>query len=184
MIRKSTVILLLVITIGFLSACGSKGENPADIESGGEEEFNRQGQFNNRADLTGEVASVEGNTITLKVIEIPQFRNDRENRTPRPDRTPGAFRTPGARGGEGPAGNRQRLQGTPNYTGETKKITLPEGVHITTMVRGENGVQENEVDIKTVKSGEILQVWYKDQNQNEIERVRIGMGMGMRNNRG
>lgn len=60
-----------------------------------------------------------------------------------------------------------------NYTGETTSIIIPEGVSITKMTRGENGAQNSELAIGDIESGDILQVWFADEDEGVVERVSI-----------
>lgn len=59
------------------------------------------------------------------------------------------------------------------YTGETKTITIPEGVSITKMSRGDNGAQQTELAITDIKAGDIMQVWFSDEANSVVERVSI-----------
>ncbi len=88
---------------------------------------------------------------------------------------------PGMASGDGfkMDGDRPPMEGgfTPKmeltYTGETTSITIPEGVSISEMTRGENGVQQEELTIADIKEGDILQIWYSDKDKGVAEKVRI-----------
>ena len=48
-----------------------------------------------------------------------------------------------------------------NYTGKTETITIPDNIPITTYQRGNNGSQQNKLTLSDIKTGMLLQVWYK-----------------------
>lgn len=70
---------------------------------------------------------------------------------------------------------------TPNYTGETKTITIPEGMSVTRTVMGENGREVRDIKLEELKQGDILQVWYSEEDSNVISRVSAG-DLGIRPN--
>jgi hypothetical protein len=173
LMKKIILIISMFIILVSLTGCGSKA-NEEDgatsindsINAIGENPLPRQGQFE-RADLIGEVSEVNGREITLKLIQMPQFqgrRGEGQNGAGRPER---ADRPQG----EG------RTERVINYTGESKIITIPENVDITSFNRGENGPGAIKIDIKDIKAGDMLQIWYSEEDENVITRISLGSFM-------
>ena len=125
----------------------------------------RQGQFS-RPDLSGQVEEIAGNEVKLKLIERPEPKE----------------RTAQAQGG-GDSGQRQNWgqgagagsgQGrTVKFTGETQTLTIPVGVPLTTMTRGQNGPEMKEASLKDIKKGSMLTIWYADKTSKTIARISI-----------
>lgn len=95
-------------------------------------------------DLFGQVKSVSGSTITLALAKTPQQGNT-------PPQNP-----PVAQGQT--ASQAPKNMGSPELTGETKTITIPDGVKITTG----NKDSSKEVSISSIKAGDMLEVTLKD----------------------
>lgn len=237
--RVISILIVLAFMGLMMTGCGEKtgsndnGHNAVNQIDNFNSRPSEQGDGNNRrgpgrmggftrADLTGEVVTVSGKEISLKVIEMPDFGG-------RPDQRPGMRQQEGTEPGKENSSNdsfqlregeggRQRLvpkigindgngetgqrppqgdnpgrrrfaegegnmppQWTPNYTGETKTITIPEGVSVTKTVMGENGMEVVDIKLEELKQGDILQVWYSEEDNSVISRVSVG-NFGMRPN--
>lgn len=115
---------------------------------------NQKGNFA-KADVMGEIDSISGSKLTIKVMEQPQFnRND-------------------AQGQDRQGGTGQPQGKTPGFTGETKTITIPAGTLITTIVRSESGRETKNIELKDITKGNMIQVWYSDKAKGIISRVSI-----------
>lgn len=159
------------------------------------------------ADLTGEITSVSGNQITLKLVKMPSF--SRNVATPSGNSSPGAIggtagnsrqiksgdkpaedtnpggsygnQAPGDNserrgGGDRFQGNGQRSSRMMEYTGETKTITVNDGVSITAMGGrpGDNdGSEKTEFKISDLAKGNVLQVWYSEDDKDTISRITV-----------
>lgn len=241
--RAISLLIVLAYMGLMLTGCGAKNGSNDNIQNAANQTDNynsmpeqgdgynqrgpgRMGGFM-RADLTGEVDSVSGKEITLKVIEMPNFegrpdqrmgmrqqegmeqegteqgKENRENFSLQPRDGDGRRQrlVPkiGVNDGNGETGQqppqednqgRRRFAGgegsmppqwTPNYTGETKTITLPEGVSVTKTVMGENGMEVVDIKLEELKQGDILQIWYSEEDSSVISRVSVG-NFGMRPN--
>ncbi|WCN39264.1 hypothetical protein [Aneurinibacillus uraniidurans] len=119
-----------------------------------------QGKFS-RPDLMGEVESIVGNEVKLKLIEIPE-------RTGAQRQYSGSGQ---GQGGGNTSGSGQAR--TVKYTGQTETVTIPVGVPLITMSRGNNGLEETEVELKSIKKGSILSITYADKTAKTISRVTI-----------
>lgn len=119
------------------------------------------------AGLMGEVTAVQDGSVTLKLIEMPQIqRGQGSGGHVRP--SPGA----GA-----PAGSHPQGQGhgqiTPKYTGETKTVKIPAGVPVTTVTRGQSGMETKNIEVKDIKAGDMLQVWFSDAGKTVVSKVSV-----------
>lgn len=118
-----------------------------------------QGKFS-RPDLMGEVESIVGNEVKLKLIEIPERGAQRQH----------------SDSGQGQGGGNTSGSGqarTVKYTGQTETVTIPVGVPLIAMSRGSNGLEETEVELKSIKKGSILSITYADKKAKTISRVTI-----------
>ncbi|MDF2987247.1 MAG: hypothetical protein K0R50_2757 [Eubacterium sp.] len=154
--KKSISILLISLFIFSLAACGSKNTSAAAADSsvGGRMQVQA-------ADLTGEVSSVSDNKITLKVIKMPALgRNGRapsDNSNSSPDRR-----------------SSKNTQRTFKFTGETKTVTLPGDIEITSAGRRQSEDSADEqptLNISDIKQGDVLQIWYSKNDGEAISRV-------------
>ncbi len=207
-----------------LSACGSGNstaanqfsDNPSSSVSGSTGQNTRReggpggfGGWNqgDTADLTGEITSVSGNQITLKLVKMPSF--SRNGATPSENSSPGAIggtagssrqiksgvnpsedsnsgRPSGNQasgdnsqrrgGGDRFQGNGQRPSRMMEYTGETKTITVSDGVSITAMggrPGNNDGSEKSELKISDLSKGNVLQIWYSEDDKDAISRITV-----------
>lgn len=169
-----------VILAGLFTGCGLKNTeasgDPAQTtgharaESAKADAGNPKRRFS-RPDLSGEVTSIVGNEVTLKVIEMPQTGPNMARGAQRGMRPPGEGR-PG-QGFQAGAGTGMMGPGTIKYSGEKKTVLIPVGIPITTMTRGEKGRETKTLDFTDIKKGAILQIWYADQKQTAISRISV-----------
>ncbi|MDI3481042.1 MAG: hypothetical protein PWQ97_697 [Tepidanaerobacteraceae bacterium] len=108
----------------------------------------------------------------LKVIDMPDFRsqngqkNDNQGANSQPDNA--QMENNGNQND-----NRPKEKTALNYTGESKTITIPDGVEITTFARGDKGGEQKTIELKDIKVGDILRIWYSDENKTTISRVSV-----------
>ncbi len=122
--------------------------------------------------LSGEVTSIAGNLVTLKIIEMPDFQSGL-NRRQGSDTGPPPGGGGWTGGGDRQSGSGQGRQRNLKYTGERKEIIIPVGIPITAMVRTNTGREIKNVAFNKIKKGDILQIWYSDKAQENISRVGI-----------
>lgn len=227
--KKIVLIVLVVLLVTTFAGCKFGGDKSADGNAdsvaadnnggdmaAGDEANPPNGNWNNAARLTGEVESVNGKEVTLKIIDMPGFggmggrdrmpngggqpRDEQmngDNGAP-PDMASGDAPRMGRRGdmgsgdaprmnrrgdmasGDAPRMNRREYMASGDvpkmeiaYTGETKTVTIPDGVSITKMSRGDNGNEQTELAISDIKAGDTMTVWFSDESQSAIERVSI-----------
>ncbi len=124
---------------------------------------------NERTGLTGEVASVSGNSIVIKLTEMPQRNGEERKGQPPADGEKPAVQQEGQKSGE----QGERPQPAVKYTGETKTITVASGISITAMGRGEKGAEPTKLEVKDIKVGDMISVWYSDQAAGTISRISV-----------
>lgn len=191
--NKSIIGLLLIVSMG-ISGCGTIAQS--DNKANSAANSNRQtGQFT-RADLSGEVTSITGSEVVLKLIEIPTRSNNSDGNNGQnqgQSKDLGQDKSQGQAQGQG--GNRgprqdggQPQQRTVKYTGESKTITIPAEVPITTFERGQNGQNgqsgqngqngrvSKKIKFKDIKQGDTLQIWYQDKDKGTISRINVMPG--------
>lgn len=183
--KKSISILLISLFIFSLAACGSNNSPAAaaDSSTGGRMQVQA-------ADLTGEVSSVSDNKITLKLIKMLVFgRNGRaqsdnsnsfsDRRSPEDSAANSSASRPKGSNSANPSGNQsqergQRPQRTVEYTGETKTVTIPGDIKITEAGRrqsDDSGNGQSALSVSDIKEGDVLQIWYSQDNGEAISRV-------------
>ena len=197
--RKSAITLAVILALGVtVTGCTTKKQEEASAPQTMEQTSSqsRPGQFS-MPDMMGEISAVDGKEITIKEIEMPQFRGNRGpgesdgNRSLRPERgqdlqraqqqqpdrkqdeqgAQGQQRQPGERGPQGEGGPRAPRE--IKYTGETKKVTIPDGVSVTQMTFGENGPEQKVIEMKDLKAGDVLSISYSDKEKGIISSISV-----------
>lgn len=211
--KGKIISLALILTLSLSLAACSKKNNEADANSNTQTAGNRNGMQFAQADLMGEVSKIEGNNVTIKVVKMPQrsgnWNNSGNQNNPNGgDNQNNQGNPPANNQGQNPGGTGNQHDGQPNpgqqggqngrggqggpngggrmqreYTGEEKNITIPEGFKIITMTRGDNGLAQTEVDISTIKSGSILQIYFKEDGKT-LDKIVLSNQMGRANNGG
>lgn len=183
---KRIISILMLLTVLSLSLSGCKSKTAKGNNGQARQRSNQQGQFQ-AADLSGEVTEINGKEITIKVIEMPQFNrgnNGQGNNNQSGNNQGGRYqggngqdnnqnggqnnKNPGNGGNPQPGGGRAF-----NYTGETKTITIPDGISITTRDRANNGVQSKNIELKDIVKGDILQIYYSDKDKGTISKINV-----------
>lgn len=108
------------------------------------------------ADLFGQVQSISGSKITLALAQKQQ-------------RSEQALQSQPPAQGEKPADPHPGAAATPELTGDTKTITVPDSAKIESGGRGSS----QEIAIDKIKAGDMIEVFFNDAKVDEIERVRV-----------
>lgn len=170
--KKLLTVLMTTVAVALLfTGCGATPTSTTDSQSQPPSQANSQGgdrqsfrQNGPAADLNGEVDTISGNSITLKLIAMPVRPSGR------PDATgPAGSPRPRGTGGLGFQGGNRPVQ----YTGKTETIALTDSIPITTMTRGANGAQQENIKISDIKKGDRIQVWYADKDKKTISKVSV-----------
>lgn len=160
----------MALTATLMVGCGANAadskqdtKKSATTEDGATKPKNVQ-----KVDLAGEVASIDGNKIVIKIIkapETPQESNQKDaskdgDKEKSKDNKDGQVpRTPA---------NMKR-----EFTGENKDIVIGDGIQIATMTKGKQGVETKDLTINDIKVGDILQIIYSDKEKETISKIYV-----------
>lgn len=199
------IIILLMALTALFSGCTGKTEAAASqpqVSSNQEEQSvsdpapqGTQSASQDKAvksNIMGEVASINGSNIQLKLIEMPQFgpgggqrgqkqesAGDQNNQPPDaksqngnpPSDTPPAENessdNSGMQRGNPPQG------GQMNYTGETKTIIVSDDAEIISQGRSQDGSENQTLALKDIQVGNILRIWYEDEQNGVISKISV-----------
>lgn len=162
--KKKWYTLLLSCLLCTSIVAGCSKDTAATDGNGGQQTAAAQGMFE-RPDLSGEVTEINGNEVTLKIIEQPQWNNgnggkqqgDNQNNQSNPS---------GSQAGNG------GMNPATSYTEEVKTITIPEEASLVTMTRGDNSMNETTVSMSELTAGVRLSIYYKEDGKT-IEKISI-----------
>ncbi|MDP4164270.1 MAG: hypothetical protein Q8898_14305, partial [Bacillota bacterium] len=128
------VSILMIFVIAGCSNSGDSNQTAAASNNNGNGGNANWSGFQ-KPDVYGEISAIDGNKVTLKLLEIPQMsRRNGQNGGK------GRFTGGGSGGNGGPVRGGMRAR---KYTGEVKSFVIPDGVSITTMTWGQNGMTQN-----------------------------------------
>ncbi len=150
----------VALTVALMTGCGATATNTQDAQAtqsaAADNGSNKQKNFQ-KPDLEGEVASINGNKITLKVIKTPERpAGDDQKDSSNKDKK---------------ASKQQNRQ--IEYTGETKDITIGDGIQIKTMGRGQQGSESKDLTASDIKVGDVLQITYSDKEKETISNINV-----------
>jgi hypothetical protein len=189
--KAISLIAISILTASLLFGCKANtvdnqnnGANQNSTAQNGQNQgnFNGRGQFQ-RADLSGQVVSIKGNAVTIKVIKQPQFTPQNGNNNNGSSNGNGN-NSSGNNNNNNNSNNNNSNNGNGNnqgqrprrqleFTGETKTITIPDGTSITTMVRGNQGRQTEQLKVTDLKANDILQIYYADKDKGTISKISV-----------
>ena len=192
---------LMIFVIAGCSSSGNSNQASASGGNGTTSNGNGKGNTFQKPDVFGEVSSVNGNTVTLKLMKIPQNmgrRNGQKGQYGR-NRQNGQGGQSGQNtqngqtaqnGQDGQSGqntqNGQTAQnGTGNgaprgggmmrqkqYTGQTQTITVPNNVTIQMMTYGQDGMATMNTTLNQVTVGSTMMIYY-DTDKKTIKSIRV-----------
>lgn len=191
-----TLVATSAILMSLFTGCGSQNKTTSTQTNGTTTTQSSSSSTNNQnkkmPDLAGEVTAISGSQITLKLIELPTMNSNKDGSTQgsqsansstnssnqnsqqsgqKPDGNP-----PSDQGGQKPSGdqaNGQKPKMEVKYTGETKTITISDGVSITSHSMGQNGGSEKTIAVKDIKVGDRLDISYSDSNKTTISKISV-----------
>ena len=162
----------VALTATLMVGCGA---NTTDAQSkqatqstSTDDASNKQKNFQ-KADLEGEVASIDGNKITLKVIKTPEKAAGSSQKNASTD----ADKTNSEANNKDKQTNKVQQNRQVEYTGETKDITIGDGIQIETMNRGQQGSKSKDLTVSDIKVGNILQITYSDKEKETISNINV-----------
>lgn len=159
----------IALTATLMVGCGANAANTQSKDTASntstDNGTNKQKNFQ-RADLEGEVASIDGNKVTLKVIKAPErpegTGGDKQASKDSGDKTDKKANTQDKQVPKG------RLNKQVEYTGETKDITLGDGIQIKSMGRG---TQAKDLTVSDIKVGDRLGITYSNKDNETISSI-------------
>lgn len=191
--KLTSTIALLSITGLIFSGCGLMPASQTDDSKSKEtsesrnEQFSRDNRNMSRADIIGEVTSISGNNVSLKLIEQPQFNRNFSQNDTRGERR-GKNRQFNESTQNSPQGEQRSESPNPDrtdfqrpevkYTGEIKELTIPDNIEISTMGMGRRTQDQAPsaaptLNLSDVKIGSTMQIWFSDQEKEIISRVTV-----------
>lgn len=183
--RRLFTAIISILMIFVFAGCSNSGNSNSNQSA---PNGNRAGF--QKPDVYGEVSAINGNQVTLKLMNIPnrpkgQVRGSGTGNMG----TSGTAPAPGNNNGNGNRGQGQGgMMRQRSYTGEEKTITIPNGVQMTTMTRGTNGMQQSSITMDQITTGSTLSIYY-DSDGKTIKSIRVqkpwtgnGQGNGQGNN--
>lgn len=182
--KKKLIVCLLLCLAGIILVTGcsqkSTAQKPSDAagqvnaNNGGGQNGNN-GQARQKPDIFGQVKEISGNNITIALAQMPQRV---QNQTGQQSQT-NSSRKPSA-GNNGTNG--QKGNWTPELTGETKTLAIPDGAKIysgggsRSMQQGQSqGRGPQEITLKDVKTGDFISIYYKA-GTTTVDRVMVRNG--------
>lgn len=169
--------LVSLLVIFAIAGCsnGNNSSQASTASNGSGQAGNGGGNGFAKPDVYGEVANINGNQVTLKLMVIPQ-RNGRNGQNGgnwkngqngQNGQNNGNASAGGGNGAGGPGGRRAR-----QYTGQEKTMVIPNGTSIVTMSRGSNGMTQNQVSMSDITVGSVLSIYYKTDGKT-INNIRV-----------
>lgn len=181
-----TIVTTSVIVMSFFAGCGSQTKSSSTQSSTTTQSSSTSNTNSTSATATndqnkkmpglaGEVSSISGNQVTLKLIELPTMAPDK-NAKPQDGQSAnqGAAQDGQKTDGKQPneqAGQKPKME--VKYTGETKTITISDGASITTLNRGEKDAAQKTIAVKDIIVGNRLDIFYTDSNKTTIANINV-----------
>jgi hypothetical protein len=185
--RRNRLIASLVslMMIFVIAGCSNSADTGSNTAAANGNKGTANGKINGfgQPDVYGEVSKIDGNKVTLKLLQIPTMGNrNGQNRGNGQNADSGQNTNNGQnqgnfqngnggrgawRGNGGPGGMRAK-----QYTGKEQTITIPDGTTIVTFTRGQNGMEENTISMKDITVGSTLSLYYKEDGKT-IDKIRV-----------
>lgn len=167
-----------VILMSLFTGCGSKSAS-TQTSTTTQSSTTTNDQNKKMPGLAGEVTAINGTQVTLKLIELPTMPADKNGKSKDGQSTDSSTKQDTNQGtqqdGQKPTSDKtgEKPKMEVKYTGETKSITIPDGVSITTLSKGENGGTEKTITVKDIKVGDRLDISYSDSNKTTISKINV-----------
>ncbi|EHJ00693.1 hypothetical protein CDLVIII_4164 [Clostridium sp. DL-VIII] len=156
----------IALTVTLMVGCGAANTQSNNTASNASNDDGKSKQRNfQRADLEGEVASIDGNKVTLKVIKTPERPEGTGDKQPSKDGGNKTDKKANTQDKQVPNGS---LNKQVEYTGETKDVTLGDGIQIKSMGRG---TQAKDLTVNDIKVGDRLGITYSNKDNETISSI-------------
>ena len=126
-----------------------------------------------KANLEGEVASVSGSKVTLKVIKTPEKNDQNSDQKNNQNGTGNDGQKPDLDENDKDKQSSEPPKMHVEYTGESKDITIGDGVQIKAMSGGKPDSELKDINVSDIKVGDVLQITYSDKDNQTISNINI-----------
>ncbi|MEL7564415.1 MAG: hypothetical protein AAGU27_05970 [Dehalobacterium sp.] len=171
--------MLLLSILVFGSACSNvddKSTGATNIDGNSEGNFDppegQPGPNQGRADLFGQVKSIDGSEVTILVAEMPQLREKPGSPPDQNKESAGSQNTEDKREENLPEEKRNPVNDKITFTGEIQKVVIPEG----TSIESGMGEKSTELKLSDIQEGMLVQIWFEEEDDSEsktIKNVRV-----------
>lgn len=182
-----TLVATSAILMSLFTGCGSQtkttttqSSTSTTTQSSSSSSATTDSQNKKMPDLAGEVTAINGSQVTLKLIELPTVNSDKNGTTQNGQSSSSNSSSQNSQqSGQKPDGNPpsdqsgQKPKMEVKYTGETKSITIADGVSITSHTMDQNGGTEKTLAVKDIKVGDRLDISYSDSNKTTISKISV-----------
>ena len=164
--------ILMILVFAGCSNSGNSNQTTSNGNGGNRPAFQKPNVY-------GEVDSISGNNVTLKLMNFPQM--NKRNGGGRGNGNMGTVNgAPANRNGNGNGngnwngngGQGRGGMGARSYTGQQQAIIIPNNVSITEMTRGTNGMTQTNVNLNDIQTGSVLSIYY-DNDGKTIKSIRV-----------
>ena len=201
--KQLLAVFISAFMIFVIAGCSNSGNsNQASASGGNGNSSNGNGNGNGNAfqkpDVFGEVSAVNGNTVTLKLMKVPQNMGRRNGQKGQYGRnrpngqggqsgqnTQNGQTAQNSQGGQSGQNTQTAQNGTGNgaprgggmmrqkqYTGQTQTITVPNNVTIQLMTYGQDGMSTMNTTLGQVAVGSTMMIYY-DTDKKTIKSIRV-----------
>jgi hypothetical protein len=205
---------LMIFVIAGCSNSGNSNQASASGGNGNSSNGNGNGNAFQKPDVFGEVSTVNGNTVTLKLMKVPQNMGRRNGQNGQYGRNrqngqggqsgQNTQNGQGGQSGQNTQNGQTAQNGTGNgaprgggmmrqkqYTGQTQTITVPNNVTIQLMTYGQDGMSTMNTTLDQVAVGSTMMIYYNT-DKKTIKSIRVqaprtngqGQGNGMGSGQG
>jgi hypothetical protein len=201
--KKKQLLAAFISTlmIFVIAGCSSSGNSNQASASRGNGTTSNGNAFQ-KPDVFGEVSAVNGNTVTLKLMKVPQNMGRRNGQNGQYGRNRQNSQV--GQSGQNTQNGQTAQNGTGNgaprgggmlrqkqYTGQTQTITVPNNVTIQMMTYGQDGMATMNTTLDQVTVGSTMMIYY-DTDKKTIKSIRVqeprtngqGQGNGMGSGQG
>ncbi len=164
----------VTLTASLMVGCGANAagtQSKQATKSASTEDGSTKSKNIQKVDLAGEVASIDGNKITIKVIKAPEAPQGNNQK----DASKDVDKEKSQDNNKDGQGQAQKVPANMKreFTGENKDITISDGIQLATMIKGKQGVEKKDLTVNDIKVGDILQIIYSDKEKETISNIYV-----------
>ncbi|WML52380.1 hypothetical protein RCG17_23855 [Neobacillus sp. PS3-12] len=182
--KQLLAVFISALMIFVIAGCSNSGNsNQASASGGNSSNGNGNGNAFQKPDVFGEVSTVNENTVTLKLMKVPQNMGRRNGQKGQYgiNRQNGQSGQSGQNSQNGQTAQNGTGNGAPRgggmmrqrqYTGQTQTITVPNNVTIQMMTYGQDGMATMNTTLDQVAVGSTMMIYY-DTDKKTIKSIRV-----------